>query len=321
MTSTRKRSWLASQSTGRILIGTVVAASPLAARPAVAQTASEATRIMAVKRVAVVEGITEYTLDNGLQVLLFPDQSKPTVTINVTYHVGSRHEGRGETGMAHLLEHMVFKGTPTFKNIWGVLEDHGASFNGSTWLDRTNYFETLPASDENLEFALHMEADRMVNSTISGEDLAKEMTVVRNEFEMGENNPVGILSERMMSAAYLWPNYGKSTIGNRSDIERVPAENLKRFYQKYYQPDNAVLVVAGKFDVPGTLSLINEYFGSIPKPTRVLDRTYTREPTQDGARFVTLGRVGDVAAAGGVLRGGQGMGQVRRPGYTEAFGG
>ncbi|MHC4698109.1 MAG: M16 family metallopeptidase, partial [Planctomycetota bacterium] len=106
------------------------------------------------KKITTVEGITEYALDNGLQVLLFPDQSKPTVTVNVTYKVGSRHEGRGEAGMAHLLEHMVFKGTPTYENIWGVLQDHGAYFNGSTWVDRTNYFEILTASDENLDFAL-----------------------------------------------------------------------------------------------------------------------------------------------------------------------
>lgn len=247
---------------------------------------------------ASVEGITEYTFGNGLQVLLFRDPSKPTVTVNVTYRVGSRHEGRGEAGMAHLLEHMVFKGTPTYPNIWGALEDHGASFNGSTWVDRTNYFETLPASDENLEFALRMEADRMVNSTISGEELAKEMTVVRNEFEMGENDPSGVLSERMMSAAYLWHNYGKSTIGNRSDIERVPVENLRRFYRKYYQPDNATLLVAGRFDTEQTLDLINRSFGAIPRPERSLENTYTEEPAQDGPRMVTLKRVGDVASAG-----------------------
>ncbi len=250
------------------------------------------------EKVTTVEGITEYRLDNGLQVLLFPDSSKPTVTVNVTYLVGSRHEGRGEKGMAHLLEHMVFKGTPTYKNIWGALEDHGARFNGSTWVDRTNYYETLPSNDENIEFALHMEADRMVNSTISGDELAKEMTVVRNEFEMGENSPVGVLSERMMSTAYLWHNYGESTIGNRSDIERVPVANLRNFYKKYYQPDNAMLVVAGKFDTDKTLKLINKHFGAIPKPDRVLEGTYTEEPTQDGPRFVSLSRVGDVAAAG-----------------------
>lgn len=248
--------------------------------------------------VAVVEGISEYRLDNGLQVLLFPDPSSSTVTVNVTYLVGSRHEGRGEKGMAHLLEHMVFKGTEKLENIWGALEDHGAQFNGTTWLDRTNYFETLPASDENLEFAIGMEADRMVNSQILPEALAKEMTVVRNEFEMGENNPMGILYQRMLSTAYLWHNYGFSTIGNRSDIERVPAANLKEFYKQYYQPDNAMLVVAGKFDPARTLELIQARFGVIPRPERTLEATWTEEPPQDGARLVTLRRVGDVPAAG-----------------------
>jgi zinc protease len=267
-------------------------------KPAEAQRDAQTTATAGPKKVTTVEGVTEYALDNGLQVLLFPDESKPTVTVNVTYMVGSRHEGRGEMGMAHLLEHMVFKGTPTYENVWGVLEDHGATFNGSTWVDRTNYFETLPASDENLKFALHLEADRMVNCKISAEELAKEMTVVRNEFEMGENQPVEILSERMMSSAYLWHNYGHSTIGNRSDIERVPADNLRQFYRKYYQPDNVTLVVAGKFDTEEALKLIQEYYGAIPKLTRVLDPTYTEEPAQDGARFVTLKRVGDVAAAG-----------------------
>ena len=212
--------------------------------------------------------------------------------------VGSRHEGRGEKGMAHLLEHMVFKGTDKYENIWGALEDHGANFNGTTWVDRTNYFETLPANDENLEFALSMEADRMVNSRIAAEDLAKEFSVVRNEFEMGENDPIGVLMERIDSAAYLWHNYGQSTIGNRSDIERVPADNLKRFYEKYYQPDNAMLVVAGKFEEARALELIQQYFGSIPRPQRELEASYTVEPVQDGARFVTLERVASVQAAG-----------------------
>ena len=249
-------------------------------------------------KITTVEGITEYALPNGLQVLLFPDPSKPTITVNITYRVGSRHEGRGEAGMAHLLEHMVFKGTPSYPNIWGALEDHGATFNGTTWVDRTNYYETLPATEENLDFALKMEADRMVNSLILKEELDKEMTVVRNEFERGENSPTRVLSERMMSSAYLWHNYGKSTIGNRSDIERVPVDNLRRFYKKYYQPDNATLIVTGQFDEQKTLDLISSYFGSIDKPERVLDATYTEEPVQDGARSVTLKRAGDVAAIG-----------------------
>lgn len=245
-----------------------------------------------------IEGITEYRLDNGMKVLLFPDVSRPTVTVNCTIFVGSRHEGYGEAGMAHLLEHMVFKGTPDHPDIPKILKERGAQFNGTTWLDRTNYYETLPASDDNLEFAIRLEADRMVNSFIKGEDLASEMTVVRNEFERGENSPFRVLMQRMMAASFEWHNYGKSTIGNRADIERVPVDNLRDFYKRFYQPDNAMLIVAGKFDPENALKLANKYFGALPKPTRKLNNTYTEEPAQDGERLVTLRRVGEVPVSG-----------------------
>jgi zinc protease len=248
-------------------------------------------------KVATVEGITEYRLDNGLRVLLFPDQGKQTITVNVTYFVGSRHEAYGEKGMAHLLEHLAFKGTRKHPDIPQELTEHGARPNGTTWFDRTNYFETFAATDENLEWALDLEADRMVNSFIAKEDLESEMTVVRNEFEMGENSPFRVLMQRTMSTAFLWHNYGNSTIGARSDIESVPIERLQAFYRKYYQPDNAMLVVAGKFDVEKTLDRVVEKFGAIPKPDRTgvmkIYPTYTRDPAQDGERTVTLKRVGD----------------------------
>jgi zinc protease len=202
--------------------------------------------------------------------------------------------------MAHLLEHMLFKGTPDHPNIPKVLQERGARFNGTTWVDRTNYYETLPAEGDNLEFALKLEADRMINSFVRAEDLFSEMTVVRNEFEQGENSPSSLLQDRMMAVAFDWHNYGKSTIGNRSDIERVPIGNLRAFFQKHYQPDNAVLVVAGKFDEATALKLISETFGRIARPTRELPRTYTDEPPQDGERTVTLRRVGDVGLAGAI---------------------
>jgi zinc protease len=251
-------------------------------------------------KVGTVEGVTEFTLPNGLRVILLPDASKPIVTVNCTIFVGSRHEGYGETGMAHLLEHMVFKGTPTFPNVPKALRDHGAGnrFNGTTWLDRTNYYETMPATDENLEFGIKLEADRLVNSYVKREDLVSEMTVVRNEFEAGENSPTNILNQRMMAAAYEWHNYGKSTIGNRADIERVPIENLQAFYRKYYQPDNALLAIAGQFDEKKALEYVVKYFGALKKPARKLDQTYTQEPAQDGERNVTLRRVGSVGATG-----------------------
>jgi zinc protease len=233
-------------------------------------------------------------------VLLFPDASKPTATINITYLVGSRHEAYGETGMAHLLEHLVFKGTPKHPNIPQELTEHGSRPNGTTWYDRTNYFETVPATDENITWALDLEADRMVNSHIAKKDLESEFSVVRNEFESGENFPGNVLNQRVMSTAYLWHNYGKSTIGARSDIENVPIDRLQAFYRRYYQPDNSILVVAGKIDEQKTIKLIADKFGAIPKPVRALDRgnmlfpTYTAEPVQDGEREVTLRRVGDV---------------------------
>lgn len=250
-------------------------------------------------KVTEIEGITEYRLDNGVQILLFPDESKPEFTVNMTVLVGSRHEGYGETGMAHLLEHMLFKGTAAHPDIPKLLKDRGVlNMNGTTWFDRTNYYETLPASDENLEFAIRMEADRLVNSLIRPEDLASEMTVVRNEFEMGENSPFRILMQRIMAAAYEWHNYGKSTIGNRSDIERVPVENLRRFYRKFYQPDNVMVVVAGKFDKDKALQYLARYFGALEKPQRELPKTYTEEPPQDGDHYVNLRRVGDTQMVG-----------------------
>ncbi len=224
--------------------------------------------------------------------LLFPDATKPTTTVNVTYLVGSRQENYGETGMAHLLEHLLFKGTPSIASIFQELGRRGLRFNGSTLFDRTNYFETFTASDENLDWALAMEADRMVNSFVAKKDLDTEMTVVRNEYESGENNPQRVLWGRLQATAYDWHNYGNLTIGARSDIENVDIGRLQAFYKLYYQPDNAVLIVAGRFDPDRTLAQIVKSFGPIPKPTRTLPVLYTTEPVQDGERTVTVRRAG-----------------------------
>ena len=244
-----------------------------------------------------VEGVSEDRLSNGLRVLLAPDASKPTMTVNITYLVGSRHENYGETGMAHLLEHLVFKGTPSRGNIMQELGKRGMRFNGTTSYDRTNYFETFAANDDNLQWALEMEADRMVNSYIALKDLDTEFSVVRNEMEMGENNPRRTLWKYMAATAYDWHNYGKPTIGARTDVENVRIENLQAFYRQYYQPDNAVLVITGKLDVSKTLSLVERYFGAIPKPARTLPVTYTRDAVQQGAREVSVKRVGDTQLA------------------------
>jgi zinc protease len=246
-----------------------------------------------VARVTAVEGIEEYRLANGLEVLLYPDGTKPTTTVNITYKVGSRMERYGETGMAHLLEHLMFKGSTHFPNPDKEFSARGFRNNGSTFYDRTNYFSTFQASDDNLRWALAREADAMTHSFISRKDLDSEMTVVRNEYEMGENRPSSVLLKRLLSAMFEWHNYGKESIGNRSDIENVAIANLQAFYRTYYQPDNAVLIVAGKFDLAKTLRWIAADFGVIPKPRRPLPPLWTVEPPQDGERTVVVRRKGD----------------------------
>lgn len=258
-------------------------------QPAVAQSLPSG-----VAKVQSVEGITEYRLANGLQLLLIPDEAKPTTTVNMTYRVGSRHENYGETGMAHLLEHLLFKGTPTTRNALAEFTKRGLNANGSTWFDRTNYFASFAANDDNLKWYLSWQADAMVNSFIARKDLDTEMTVVRNEMEMGENSPERILFEKTLATMYQWHNYGKNTIGARTDVENVDIPRLQAFYRQYYQPDNATLIVAGKFDTAKVLGWVAQSFGKLKKPARKLPMQYTLDPVQDGERSVTLRRVGGV---------------------------
>lgn len=237
-------------------------------------------------------GVTEYTYPNGLRVLLLPDPGSSTITVNITYLVGSRHEGYGESGMVHLLEHLLFIESVNGRNIKEELEDHGARWNGTTWYDRTNYYETVNASEENLRWALGLEAERMHNMRTDREVLGTEMTVVRNEFELGENSITSVLDERVFSTAYLWHNYGRSTIGAQSDIESVTSDSLTAFYRKYYRPDNSILIIAGQIDPARTLALVADSIGAIPRPDGTVAPTYTAEPPQDGERRVELRRVG-----------------------------
>jgi zinc protease len=247
-----------------------------------------------VTRVASVEGITEYRLDNGLRALLFPDPSKPTITVNITYLIGSRHENYGEAGMAHIIEHLVSYGSPRHPDAKKEQADRGATRNASTSWDRTNYFEIVPANDDNLQWALDLESDRMMNAPVRKDILASQMSVVRNEYEAGQNSPQSLLFQRVIAMAYDWHNYGKMTIGTKSDIENVPIERLQEFYARYYRPDNAVLVVAGRLDEAKTLDLLAKLFGPLRTPATPIPQTYTVEPAQDGERSLVLRRTGDV---------------------------
>jgi zinc protease len=259
------------------------------------------------------EGITEYRLDfNGMKVLLVPRRAAPVVAFMVVYRVGSRNEAVGYTGSTHLLEHMLFKGTPTYNKragtqIAGVLQKQGAVFNADTWNDRTRYFEMLPS--DQLELAVHLEADRMRNSFIADEDRQSEMTVVRNELERGENDPARILDERVWSAAFREHPYHHPTIGWRSDVEGVPTSRLKEFYDTYYHPNNATAIVVGDFDAGATLDLIAKHFGSIPSSPDPIPPMYTTEPAQQGENRFVLRRAGQL----GVVEIGWHIPEARHP--------
>jgi zinc protease len=295
-TTPARRATLAVLGSAALLIAArLVGAQQPGTKPAPQQQGSTvfvATPAIALTRGVMVEGITEYTLANGLRILLFPDQTKSTVTVNLTYLVGSRHEGYGETGLAHLFEHMLYRGTPRHPKIPREIEARGSRYNANTSFDRTIYFQTMPAADSNLVWALDLEADRMVNANLERADLEGEFPVVRNEYESGENSPFLVTAKRVLGSAYLHHPYGHLPIGALSEIENVSLDRMRAFYRKYYQPDNAVLMIAGKFDEQRTLAIIQDKFGRVPRPTRVLEPTYTVEPPQDGERAVTIRRAG-----------------------------
>ncbi len=246
--------------------------------------------------------ISEYLLeDNGLQVLLLPDRSTPTVTFMITYRVGSRNEVTGTTGATHLLEHLMFKGTPEYNREKGnsvdqFLERVGARYNATTWLDRTNYYATI--SSEHLEGYIAIEADRMRNLWLRESDRQPEMTVVRNEFEIGENNPIQALHKEITATAFTAHPYRHPTIGWRSDIEKVSIEKLKEFYDTFYWPDNSTVTVIGDFDPATALGLVRRHYGMHPRSPAPIPEVYTEEPAQSGPRRVIVKRAGQLGVVG-----------------------
>ncbi|MGO8856781.1 MAG: M16 family metallopeptidase [Steroidobacteraceae bacterium] len=243
-------------------------------------------------------GIDEYQLDsNGLTVLLSPDHSAPVVTFQVTYRVGSRNEVTGTTGATHILEHLMFKGSENFNDPKGnsikqFLERVGGQFNATTSVDRTAYFATI--GRESLEGYIAIEADRMRHLWLHEADRQSEMTVVRNEFERGKNDPDSVLVEEVTAAAYEALPYHHPTIGWKSDIEHVPIAKLREFYDTFYWPNNATVTLVGDIDPAAALSLVKKYYGAYPKSPQPIPTIYTEEPAQSGPRRVVVKRPGEL---------------------------
>ncbi|MEY2880896.1 MAG: hypothetical protein RLZZ15_3276 [Verrucomicrobiota bacterium] len=259
-------------------------------------------RVPGFKFVKTVGGISNYTLEaNALEVLLLPDHSAPVITFMVTYRVGSRNEVTGTTGATHLLEHLMFKGSKNYNADLGtgfdkLLDRIGATNNATTWLDRTNYYEEIPSNQ--LELAIQLEADRMRDLLLRESDRAPEMTVVRNEFERGENEPAAALSKEITAAAFIAHPYHHPTIGWRSDIEKVTIEKLREFYDTFYWPDNATISVIGDFDPATALALLAKHYGRFTRSPKPIPQVYTEEPTQEGPRRVVVKRPGELGVVG-----------------------
>jgi len=243
-------------------------------------------------------GVDEYQLDaNGLTALIVADRSAPVVTFEVTYRVGSRNEVTGTTGATHILEHLMFKGTDAYNDLKGnsikqYLERVGGQFNASTAVDRTNYFATVGRDD--LEGYVAIEADRMRHLWLHEADRQAEMTVVRNEYERGKNDPNNALMEEVTAAAYVALPYHHPTIGWKSDIEHVPIEKLHEFYDTFYWPNNATVTVVGDVQPAAALALVKKYYGAYPHSPQPIPALYTEEPPQTGARRVTVTRPGEL---------------------------
>ncbi len=281
---------------GAALSGLLPAANAAASKAAAPPDGSVA--VAGITHVKSFSGIDEYRLDsNGLTVLLVPDHSAPVVTFQVTYQVGSRNEVTGTTGATHILEHMMFKGSESFNDAKGnsvkqFLEKVGGQFNATTSFDRTNYFATI--GRENLEGYIAIEADRMRHLWLHEEDRQAEMTVVRNEYERGKNDPDSVLMEEVAAAAYEALPYHHPTIGWKSDIEHVPITKLHEFYDTFYWPNNATVTVIGDIESAATLGLVKKYYGVYPHSPAPIPTIYTEEPAQSGERRVTVKRPGEL---------------------------
>ncbi len=241
---------------------------------------------------------TQFQLHNGLGVVLVPVAAAPVVTVMVVYRVGSRNEAVGYTGSSHLLEHMLFKGTPANNRRNGrafadIMNEIGASKNATTWIDRTNYFETVPSGY--LDLALELEADRMRGAFVADDDRRSEMTVVRNELERNDNNSARVLGAAVVATAFREHPYHHPTIGWRTDVEGVSTARLRELYDTFYHPGNATLFLVGDFDEARARESVERTFGALPAATHVIPDVYTEEPPQAGERSVVVKRPGDTA--------------------------
>lgn len=233
-------------------------------------------------------------LDNGLTVVLKEMHHAPVASFMVWYRVGSRHEKPGITGISHWVEHMMFKGTPTFPNgtLDSLVSREGGYWNAFTWVDFTAYYETMPTSK--IDLAIHLEADRMANTVMTPEEVESERTVIISERQMYENDPNFQLSEELTSVAFRVHPYHHEVIGDVADLTTMTRDDLYTHYRQHYVPNNAIIIAVGDFETTDMLHRIEAQFGHLPagQPTNPITR---QEPAQKGERRVAVQGPGDTA--------------------------
>ena len=257
-------------------ISVLAAALVFACLPAAAQRSVQAKPQLE----AEAAGISSYRLSNGFKIILIPFPSASNTRVELLVKSGSKFEGYGETGMAHLLEHMLFKGAGNRKNIKDDLTKLGASYNGTTTADRTNYFETVDPDPKKIDELIRIEADRFIRAKFTAQDLATEMTVVRNELENSEREPAQLVMSALARNSFNWHGYARSTIGARSDIEATTFQSLQNFHRKHYRPDNAALIISGSFDPGRVLALASELFSVAKNPSLAKPANHTVDTPQ-----------------------------------------
>jgi zinc protease len=228
------------------------------------------------------------TLDNGLRVLLLEDHRSPIVSFQVWYRVGSRNEERGRTGIAHFLEHMMFKGTPKYGRgqFARLVEQNGGQDNAFTSQDVTSYYVDITA--DKLDLVVDLESDRMVNALLDAKEIESERQVVIEERRTRtEDDPNGFLGEEVGAVAFNAHPYGQPVIGWMEDLERITPEEIRAFYKTYYQPDSAIVVAVGAFKAPALMDTIKAHFGRIPRAPAPPAVTAV-EPVQNGERRVLV---------------------------------
>lgn len=241
------------------------------------------------------EGVSEYRLANGLRVVLYPFNDRSETTLAVVYGVGGRDDVPGLTGHAHLLEHMLFKGTPSTPDVARAFRERGMRWNAITSLDATTYFASFAGDDpERLDWLIGLEAERMTQATFTQSDLDVEIAVVRNELDIHMSSPYASVLDAVRASVFHVHPYGRSVIGERSDIDRADLAHLRQMYSRFYRPDNATVLISGRMDVPRVLGRIAATFGQVARPVEKLARRAPSEPTQIGEREASIRRVGGI---------------------------